>query len=92
MEKIPITKDNLIYAQCELDFTHDHSSVEVGSIMFNYNGEAHEVTKIDTDDCGRRQFWSDDKCLGVQYRSPHNMLTKSPFYAHEYKVSGFKST
>jgi len=90
MEKIPIRPDNLIYAQCELDFTHDHSTVDVGSIMFNRKGEAHVVTKVDTDDCGRRQFWSGDRCLTVQYRSPHNMLTKEPYYAHEYKVTGFK--
>jgi hypothetical protein len=90
MEKIPITADNLIYAHCELDFTHDHSTVVEGSIMFNRYGEPNKVTKIDVDDCGRRQFWSGDKCLTVQYRSPHNMLTKEPFYAHEYKVTGFK--
>lgn len=84
-ENIPITADNLIYAHCELDFTHDHSTVVVGSIMFNRNREANIVTKID-DDNGSRRFWSGDKCLGHQYRSPHNMLTKEPYYAHEYKV------
>ena len=82
---IPITADNLIYAHCELDFTHDHSTVVEGSIMFDRNGEANKVTKIDTE-YGKRRFWSGDKCLGVQYVSPHNMLTKEPFYAHEYKV------
>lgn len=83
---IPITNENKIYAICELDFTHDHSTVKVGSIMYNRNREAYEVTKIDMTDTGRRRFWSNDICLGEQYDSPHNMLTKLPFYAHEYKV------
>lgn len=87
MCNIQITKGNLIYAKCELDFTHDHSSVKEGSIMFNRTGKHYEVTKIDTDDCGRRRFWNNDLCLAVQYTSPHNMLTKQPFYAHEYKLN-----
>jgi len=84
--KIPITKENQIYAHAKLDFTHDHSTVEVGSIMISRDGDAFEVTKIDKDDCGRRQFWSGLNCLCVQYNSPHNMLTKSPFFAHEFKA------
>lgn len=84
--KIAITKENQVYAHAELDFTHDRSTVVVGSIMFDRNGKENEVTKIDNDDCGRRQFWSGETCLGIQYTSPHNMLTKSPFYAHEFKI------
>lgn len=84
--KIAITKENQVYAHAELDFTHDHSTVVVGSIMFDRNGKSNEVTKIDKDDCGRRQFWCGETCLGIQYSSPHNMLTKSPFYAHEFKL------
>ena len=87
MKTIPITEDNYIYAQAELDFTHDHSTVKVDSIMYDRNGTAHIVSKIDKDDCGRRRFWSGAVCLCVQYNSPHNMLTKSPFYAHEFKIS-----
>lgn len=83
--KIKITKQNAKYAFVELDWTHDHSTVRVGSVMINRNGEVQPVTKIDKDECGRRQFWSGKKCLGIQYVSPHNMLTKPPFYAHEYK-------
>lgn len=83
---IPITKENLILAFAELNFTHDESRVKVGTIMINRNMEAHKVTRIDKDDCGRRQFWSGKKCLGVQYNEPHNMLTKPPFYAYEFKV------
>jgi len=85
--KIPITKENQIYANAELDFTHDHSTVVVGSIMIDRNGNSKEVTKIDRDECDRRQFWSGEICLGVQYTAPHNMLTKRPFYAHEFKIS-----
>ncbi len=84
--KIAITKENQVYINAELDFTHDHSTVGVGSIMVDRNGNINEVTKIDNDDCGRRRFWSDDKCLGVQYQQGHNMLTKPPFYAHEFKI------
>tara|TARA_R110000868_G_scaffold44875_1_gene149371 strand:- start:796 stop:1071 length:276 start_codon:yes stop_codon:yes gene_type:complete len=85
--KVSIIKDNLIYVNSKLDFTHDHSTVTVGSIMIDRNGETNEVTKIDKDDGGNRRFWSHEKCLTMQYKSPHNMLTKSPFYAHDFIVT-----
>lgn len=86
MKTVAITKENKILANAELDFTHDYSDVKVGSIMINRYGEVHKITKIDKDDCGRRQFWSGKLCLCVQYTSPHNMLSKQPFYAHKYKI------
>lgn len=87
MGKIAITKENQIYSGAELDFTHDHSTVVVGSIMIGRNGAVYEVTKIDEDDCGRRRFWSGKNCLTVQYSSPHNMLTKKPFFANNFKIN-----
>lgn len=88
---IPITPLNLVYAQAELDYTHDYSDVEVGSIMIDRYGVPHIVGLIDKDDCGRRQFWDEQgACLTIQYSSPHNMLTKAPFYAYRYKVTGHR--
>jgi hypothetical protein len=84
--KIKITKENLVFIGAKLDFTHNHESVEIGSIMFDRDGNANEVTKIDKDECGRRRFWSGANCLTVQYSSPHNMLTKSPYYAHNFST------
>jgi hypothetical protein len=86
-KEIPITKDNEVYAYVKLLFTHDYSAVKVGSIMIDRHGNCNEVTKINKDECGRRRFWSFDKCLCVQYTSPHNMLTKLPFYAHQYELT-----
>lgn len=84
--KIPIAMENVIFAHCKLDFTHDQSAVVEGSIVIGRDGHAHVVTKITVNECGNREFWSDSVCLTEQYRSPHNMLTKSPFFAHEFKV------
>lgn len=84
--KIPITKDNLIYAFGELDFTHDHSTVKKGSLMIDRKGKSHLVTKIDLEH-GEKRFWSGKNILTHQYTSPHNMLTKEPFYAHEFKIT-----
>jgi hypothetical protein len=86
MRNIPITLDNVIYANAVLDYTHDYSGVKEGTIMFDRKRIAWLVTKIDTDDCNRRRFWAADIILGVQYSAPHNMLTKSPFYAYEYTI------
>jgi hypothetical protein len=83
---IPITDVNMIYAFCELNFTHDHSTVVEGSYMIDRSGTAWKVTKIVKNDCGNKEFWSEDVCLTEQYKSPHNMLTKSPQYAHEFKI------
>jgi hypothetical protein len=85
-KEIAITKENEVYAHAKLHFSNDYSSVEVGSIMIDRRGHSNEITKIDKDEYGRRRFWSFDKCLCVQYQSPHNMLTKMPFYAHQYKL------
>lgn len=86
-KKIPITKQNKIYAFTALDFTHNHSTVRLRSIMIDRNGESHTVTKINKDNLGRRQFWSKDILLTCQYTPPHNMLTKQPFFAHEFKIN-----
>ena len=87
MDRIEITSENAKYAFCELDWTHDYSDVVEGSVLIDRDGRIWVVTKIDEDDYGRRRFWSNEDLLTRQYTSPHNMLTKSPFYAFRYKTS-----
>ncbi len=84
--KIALTPSNVIFAFSKLNFTKDYSRVVEGTIMVNRSGEAARVTKIDLDDCGRRQFWSGDKILCTQYDIGHNMQTKQAFYAYEFEV------
>jgi len=38
MKNIPITHRNKVYANVELNFTHDHSEVRVGSIIIDTEG------------------------------------------------------
>lgn len=82
--KTAITKENAFYAKAELNFTYDYSGVKVGSVMIDRHGASHTVTRIDKDECDRKQIWEGQSILAVQYRSPHNMLTKSPYYAYEF--------
>lgn len=85
MRPIPLTKANARFAFAELDWTHDYSGVKVGSLLISRHGIAREVTAITVDSAARKQYWSNTDCLATQYHEPHNMLTKSPFYAYQYK-------
>lgn len=86
MKNIPLTLENSKFAFAELDWTHDYSGVKIGTVLINRHGEAHLVTRITQDECGRDTYWSGLACLATQYSEPHNMLTKSPFYAFEYTL------
>jgi hypothetical protein len=80
-----ISSRNLPYTYMELDFTHDYSKAKIGSIFVNRNGESRVVTAIITES-GRKEYWSNYECLAIQYTPPHNMLTKSPFWAYRWKL------
>ena len=84
--KISINKENKIYANLVLDFTHDYEDVKIGSIMINRYGDAYEITNIVKNECGRNVYWSNENCLCEQYYPHHNMRTKPPFYAYQFKV------
>ncbi len=83
---IPITLDNAVYAKMELDFTHDYSRVNKGSNFIDLYGNQYPITKIDKDECGRKQYWSGKTLLDIQYDEYHNMRTKRPFFAYEFKL------
>lgn len=79
-----ITSNNLDYVWMEPDFTHDFSKVKIGSIFVNIYGQSYVITKIEKDDCGRNCYYNGNKCLATQYTSPHNMLTKRPYFAYRW--------
>lgn len=84
--KTPITSQNLKFAFMGLDWTHDYTDVKIGSIMINRHGQSFKVTRIKKDGTGAKNYYSGADCLATHYRGPHNMLTKSPFYAFQFKT------
>lgn len=87
MKKIDINKENQFYVNAKPDFTHDYTGIKVGSFMLDRHGNFYPITKIETDECGRKIIISNGKKLCIQYKSPHNMLTKQPFFAYQFKTN-----